>query len=88
MGRGWFRQDLDTSPTSSHSMTTVSDALACLRPLTDAGTGKSLLDLEWIRNPRLQASRAVVELALPDSPAGEALQGLAQQLRQRLTTPC
>ena len=46
-------------------MTTIRDALACLRPLTDAGTGKSVLDLEWIRNPRLQGSRAIIELALP-----------------------
>ena len=46
-------------------MTTISDALSCLRPLTDAGSGKSLLDLEWIRNPRLQGSRAIIELALP-----------------------
>ena len=46
-------------------MTTISDVLACLRPLTDAGTGKSLLDLEWLRNPRLQESRVVIELALP-----------------------
>ena len=46
-------------------MATVSDAVACLRPLTDAGSGKGLLDLEWIRNPRIQASRVVFELALP-----------------------
>lgn len=46
-------------------MTTIRDALACLRPLTDAGSGKSVLDLEWIRNPRLQGSRAIIELALP-----------------------
>ncbi|KKZ14363.1 MAG: sodium:proton antiporter [Candidatus Synechococcus spongiarum 142] len=46
-------------------MTTISDALTCLRPLTDAGSGKSVLDLEWIRNPRLQGSRAIIELALP-----------------------
>jgi len=46
-------------------MTTISETLACLRPLTDAGSGKSVLDLEWIRNPRLQGSRAIIELALP-----------------------
>lgn len=46
-------------------MTTISEALACLRPLTDAGSGKSVLDLEWIRKPRLQGSRAIIELALP-----------------------
>ena len=46
-------------------MTTIREALDCLRPLTDAGTGKSVVELEWIRNPRLQGSRAVIELALP-----------------------
>lgn len=46
-------------------MATVSDAVARLRPLTDAGSGKGLLDLEWIRNPRLQGARVVFELALP-----------------------
>ena len=64
-------------------MTTVSDALACLRPLTDAGSGKSVLDLEWIRNPRLQGSRAVIELALP-SHANPQRDRIVQEARAAL----
>ena len=66
-------------------MTTISDALACLRPLMDAGSGKSLLDLEWIRNPRLQGSRAVIELALP-SHANPQRDRIAKEARAALLT--
>lgn len=64
-------------------MTTISDALACLRPLTDAGSGKSVLDLEWIRNPRIQGSRAIIELALP-SHASPQRDRIAKEARAAL----
>lgn len=64
-------------------MTTISDALACLRPLTDAGSGKSLLELEWIRNPRLQGPRAIIELALP-AHANPQRDRIAKELRAAL----
>jgi len=49
--------------------------LGALRPLTDAGSGRSLLELGWIEQPRLQGSRAVFRLALP---------GFAQSQRDRI----
>ena len=66
-------------------MTTISDALSCLRPLTDAGSGKSLLDLEWIRNPRLQGSRAIIELDLP-AHANPQRDRVAREARAALLT--
>ena len=66
-------------------MTTISDALSCLRPLKDAGSGKSLLDLEWIRNPRLQGSRAIIELALP-AHANPQRDRVAREARAALLT--
>ena len=66
-------------------MTTISDALACLRPLTDAGSGKSVLDLEWIRNPRLQGARAIIELALP-AHANPQRDRIAKEARAALLT--
>jgi ATP-binding protein involved in chromosome partitioning len=50
----------------------VQDAL---RPLCDAGSGRSLLELGWIQEPRLQGDRAVFRLALP---------GFAQSQRDRI----
>jgi ATP-binding protein involved in chromosome partitioning len=49
--------------------------LAALRPITDAGSGRSLLDLGWIQQPRLQGDRALFRLALP---------GFAQSQRDRI----
>lgn len=40
-------------------------ALAALEPLKDAGTGRSLLDLQWIQQVRVQNNRVVFRLALP-----------------------
>ncbi|MEB3308324.1 MAG: Mrp/NBP35 family ATP-binding protein [Cyanobacteriota bacterium] len=39
--------------------------LAALRPISDAGSGRSLLELGWIQQPRLQGDRALFRLALP-----------------------
>ncbi len=49
--------------------------LDALRPLSDAGSGRSLLELGWIEAPRLQGDRAVFRLALP---------GFAQSQRDRI----
>lgn len=49
--------------------------LDALRPLSDAGSGRSLLELGWIEQPRLQGNRAVFRLALP---------GFAQSQRDRI----
>jgi len=50
------------SATPQASPDQVLDALQTLR---DAGSGRSLLELGWIEQPRLQGSRAVFRLALP-----------------------
>lgn len=43
----------------------LSQALAALEPLRDAGSGRSLLELQWIQQVRVQNSRVVFRLALP-----------------------
>ena len=43
----------------------LKEALAALEPLKDAGTGRSLLDLQWIQEVRVQNNRVVFQLALP-----------------------
>jgi len=50
----------------------IQDALASLR---DAGSGRSLTELGWISEPRLQGARALFRLALP---------GFAQGQRDRI----
>ena len=51
--------------------------LDALRPLVDAGSGRSLLELGWIEQPRLQGNRALFRLALP---------GFAQSQRDRIAS--
>ena len=46
-------------------------ALAALAPLKDAGSGRSLLELQWIDQVRLQPNRAVFRLALPGFANGQ-----------------
>jgi ATP-binding protein involved in chromosome partitioning len=46
-------------------MATADQALEALKPLCDAGSGRTLLDLAWISQVRIQANRAVFRLALP-----------------------
>jgi ATP-binding protein involved in chromosome partitioning len=41
------------------------EALAALEPLRDAGSGRSLLELQWIQEVRVQNNRVVFRLALP-----------------------
>lgn len=61
-------------------------AMEALRPVCDAGTGKSLLDLGWITDVRLQGARAIVRLALPNFAAGQRdrLAGEAREALLRL----
>ena len=55
----------------------LAQAVAALRPLTDAGSGRSLLDLQWIQQVRVQNNRVVFRLALP---------GYASAQRERIAT--
>jgi ATP-binding protein involved in chromosome partitioning len=56
---------------------------AALVPLRDAGSGRSLLELGWIRRLRRQESRAVFELALPGFAASQR-DRIAAEARQAL----
>ena len=58
-------------------MATAAEAQAALGSIQDAGTGRSLIDLQWIQNLRLQDRRAVFQLALP---------GYATSQRDRIAT--
>ncbi len=49
----------------------LDQAIAALEPLRDAGSGRSLLELQWIRQVRLQNSRVVFRLALPGFAGGQ-----------------
>ena len=46
-------------------MATLEQATAALGALRDAGSGRSLLDLGWIEQPRLQDDRLIFRLSLP-----------------------
>ncbi len=56
-------------------MASVEQALAALNAVQDAGSGRSLMELGWIQEPRLEGDRAVFRLALP---------GFAQSQRDRI----
>jgi ATP-binding protein involved in chromosome partitioning len=56
-------------------MASVEQALAALNAVQDAGSGRSLMELGWIQEPRLEGARAVFRLALP---------GFAQSQRDRI----
>ena len=58
-------------------MASVEQAHAALTAVTDAGSGRSLIELGWIQEPRLVGERAVFLLALP---------GFAQAQRDRIVT--
>ena len=49
----------------------LTEALAALEPLKDAGTGRSLLELQWIQQVRVQNNRVVFQLALPGYAASQ-----------------
>lgn len=46
-------------------------AIEVLRPLRDAGTDRSLLELGWITGVRVQGTRAIFQLALPNFAGGQ-----------------
>ena len=56
-------------------MASVEQAVAALNAVQDAGSGRSLMELGWIQEPRLEGGRAVFRLALP---------GFAQSQRDRI----
>lgn len=64
-------------------MATVEEALKALEPLRDAGSGKGLLELEWIQQLRLEANRAVFRLALPGFANGQR-ERIANEARSAL----
>ncbi|MFM8260530.1 MAG: P-loop NTPase, partial [Vulcanococcus sp.] len=49
----------------------LAQALAALQPITDAGSGRSLLELQWIQQVRVQNNRVVFRLALPGYANGQ-----------------
>ena len=57
------------------SMASVEQAQAALNAVQDAGSGRSLIELGWIQEPRLEGDRIVFRLALP---------GFAQGQRDRI----
>ena len=61
----------------------LSQALAALEPLKDAGSGRSLLALQWIQQVRLQDGRALFRLALPAF-ANAQRERIAAEARQAL----
>ncbi|MEB3326869.1 MAG: Mrp/NBP35 family ATP-binding protein [Synechococcus sp.] len=56
-------------------MASVEQAQAALNAVQDAGSGRSLIELGWIQEPRLEGDRIVFRLALP---------GFAQGQRDRI----
>ena len=52
-------------------MVSTDEALKALESIQDAGSGRSLLDLGWINQLRLQQGRAVFQLALPAFAQGQ-----------------
>jgi ATP-binding protein involved in chromosome partitioning len=61
----------------SRRMATQDQVFAVLQSLRDAGSGRSLVELGWLQNVRLQGARVVCRLALP---------GHAASQRERIAT--
>ena len=61
----------------------LDQALAALEPLSDAGSGRSVLELHWIQQVRVQNRRVVFRLALPAF-AQSQRDRLAQEARSAL----
>jgi len=64
-------------------MASQQDALSQLAELTDAGSGRSLVELGWIQQLRLDGNRAVFRLALPGF-AQSQRDSIASEARSRL----
>ena len=46
-------------------MTTVEDANYALSKVLDAGSGKNVIELEWIKNVRVKIPRIIITLSIP-----------------------
>ena len=64
-------------------MASQQDALSQLAELTDSGSGRSLVELGWIQQLRLEGTRAVFRLALPGF-AQSQRDSIAAEARSRL----
>lgn len=64
-------------------MVTAEAARQALADLRDAGSGRSLLELGWLANLRLQGDRALVDLALPGFAASQR-DAIVASVRERL----
>ena len=64
-------------------MVTAEAARQALADLRDAGSGRSLLDLGWLANLRLQGDRALIDLALPGFAASQR-DAIVAGVRERL----
>ncbi len=64
-------------------MTTAEEAIKALSLIKDSGTGKSLLELGWLDQIRINPPRASVRLNLPNF-ANSQRQGIAQEIRTYL----
>ena len=64
-------------------MVTAEAARQALADLRDAGSGRSLLDLGWLANLRLQGDRALIDLALPGFAASQR-DAIVTGVRERL----
>jgi len=60
---------------SAQDQASLDQVLAALGAISDAGSGRSLVELGWLQEPRLQGDRALFRLALP---------GFAQSQRDRI----
>jgi ATP-binding protein involved in chromosome partitioning len=64
-------------------MVTAEAARQALADLRDAGSGRSLLELGWLANLRLQQDRALIDLALPGFAASQR-DAIVAGVRERL----
>jgi ATP-binding protein involved in chromosome partitioning len=64
-------------------MSTADQALAALASIRDAGSGRDLIELQWIRDVRLQGRRVVFRLNLPGFAASQR-DRIAAEARQQL----
>ncbi|TGG82709.1 MAG: MRP family ATP-binding protein [Aphanocapsa feldmannii 277cV] len=64
-------------------MATTGTAIEALRPLRDAGSGRPLIEQQWIRNVRVQNQRVLFELALPGYAAAQR-DRIAREAREAL----
>ncbi|MEB3171373.1 MAG: P-loop NTPase, partial [Synechococcaceae cyanobacterium] len=71
------------APVPSASDSDIAALEACLSDLRDAGSGRNLLELGWIRRVRRRDERAIFELALPRFAASQQ-QRIVEEARAAL----